>query len=67
MQHIDPDPAALIDELVAAHYDTVEIALATGCDTDDWAPHLTYLQELARATRGVMAAAAGDAFSNRFD
>ena len=67
MRRVDPEIAALIDELVNAHHDAVEIALATGCDNGDWTPHLAYLRELARATCGVMAAAAGDPFSNRCD
>jgi hypothetical protein len=48
-------PAAATGATVDAHYDTIEIALATGCDSDDWMPHLTYLQELARTTRALMA------------
>jgi hypothetical protein len=54
------DLLALCDELVEALYDTIAIALDTDCGGNDWEPHLGYLQELARAARGI-AARASDA------
>ena len=48
---------ALVDELVEAHLDTIEMAAAAGLD-DAWACQLDYLRALVRAAHAVQARAA---------
>ena len=67
MRPLQADLTALIQELVDAHYDTIEIALDTGSNMADWEPHLAYLRELSRAARGVLAAAGDSASSTGWD
>jgi hypothetical protein len=46
----------LVEELVEAHYDTIEIALGTrSADCDDWAAHLEYLKRLSQAAFTLLA------------
>ena len=48
---------ALVDELVEAHLDTIELAIAAGLGTT-WERQLDYLRALVRAAHGVQARAA---------
>jgi hypothetical protein len=50
----EPDYAALIDELVEAHLDTIEIA-QDAHDDPSWSSHLSYLQSLVRLAKRVAA------------
>jgi hypothetical protein len=48
---------ALVDELVEAHLDTIEMATAAGLDAA-WERQLDYLRALVRAAHAVQARAA---------
>lgn len=49
---------ALVDELLDAHLDTIELARATGLD-GPWDRQLDYLRALVRAGHAAQARAAG--------
>jgi hypothetical protein len=53
---------ALIDELVDAHYDTIEIAALDPAGSAELSSHIRYLQDLSRTAMGVVARA-GDGTS----
>ena len=44
---------AVIEELIDAHFDTIELALDD--DRLAWQRHVGYLQDLQRAAQGVLA------------
>lgn len=52
---LDPNLGALVDELVDAHMDTIQMTLASEPDPD-WHQHALYLQRLVREAHKVLAA-----------
>jgi hypothetical protein len=58
----DPDRDALLDELVQAHLDTIELTLGVA-DDRSWIAHVGYLQDLVRHAK--RASAVDEAVSDR--
>jgi hypothetical protein len=50
---------ALIDELVEAHYDTIEIVSSDPVAASELNDHIAYLQDLSRTATGVLTRTAG--------
>jgi hypothetical protein len=53
---------ALIDELVEAHYDTIEIVCDAPAIASELTDHIAYLQRLTRITTEVVARGNGASF-----
>ena len=58
--HGTPPVAALVDELLDAHADTVELAVQLAGDDPRWGAHLDYLRALQRVGKAALAHGAID-------